>query len=88
MSSLYNNILNLCLHKEIEDSNNFLDILYLEIKICKTQISFLDSNKPKWFQKKKLKEYQEKREDLENKIIHYQKKIGEELELISKMHDF
>ncbi len=41
-NKLYNNILDLCIYQEIENSKNFLDLLYLELKICQVQMNFLE----------------------------------------------
>ena len=39
-NKLYNNILDLCIYQEIENSKNFLDLLYLELKICSSNEFF------------------------------------------------
>ena len=44
-NKLYNNILDLCIYQEIENSKNFLDLLYLELKICQVQMNFLEKEK-------------------------------------------
>lgn len=87
MNKLYNSILELCLYQEIENSKNFLDILYLEVKICRVQIDFLENEKPFWFQKKKLKKYQQEKHLLEKRIDKYQQSIATELNYIAKMYD-
>lgn len=79
------NILDLCIYQGIEDSKNYLDILYLELKLLKNQIEFLDQDKPFWFQKKKLEIYNKEREELENKLSNYHEKILYELNLIAKL---
>ena len=79
------NILDLCIYQGIEDSKNYLDILYLELKLLKNQIEFLDQDKPFWFQKKKLEIYNKEREELENKLNNYHEKILYELSLIAKL---
>ena len=85
MKELQNRLLDLCLHEEIEDSKEFLDILYLELKFYKNKLDFLDREKPFWFQKKKIEIYNKERIDLEEKISICKKNILEELELMSKM---
>ena len=85
MANLYENLINLDLNYQITDSNNFLDILFLELKIYKAKLIILENNKPYWFQKQKLKKYNEEKQELENKINNYKIKIKEELELVAKM---
>lgn len=87
MENLYKNVLDLCLYQGIEGSKKYLDILYLEIKMCKNQLEYLEIEKPKWFQKKKLERYQEEKKCLENKLSSYRQNVLKELELISKMSD-
>jgi len=85
MNEVYEKILNLNLDYQIEDSISYLDILYLELKMSKIQLSFLENEQPYWFQKKKLEKYKKKKLYLENRIKKYKKNIQEELELIAKM---
>jgi len=85
MKKVYNDILNLGLNQGIEDSKNYLDILYLELKIYKRQLDFLNNKKTFWFQKKKIKKCESEKELLEIKIKKKQQDILKELELIKKM---
>lgn len=85
MKDLQNKILDLSLKQGVDDSKEFLDILYLELKFYKSKLEFLDSEKPFWFQKKKIEIYNKERIDLEEKISICKKNILEELELMSKM---
>jgi len=85
MKKVYNDILNLGLNQGIEDSKNYLDILYLELKIYKRQLDFLNNKKTFCFQKKKIKKCESEKELLEIKIKKKQQDILKELELIKKM---
>lgn len=84
-NKLYNNILDLCINQEIENSKNFLDLLYLELKICKVQMNFLEKEKPYKFQKKKFKAYLEEKKRLEERVEKYKKVIADELSLMAKL---
>lgn len=70
---------------QIEDSHRWLDIIDMQIKNCQIQLHFLENNKPFWFQKKKLTEYNEKTSELENKINKYYQDLNEEVEMIFKL---
>lgn len=69
----------------MEYSKDYLDFLYLELKIYKKQLNDLNDKKPLWFQKKKLKKYEEEKVILENKIRKKHQNIIKELEAIQKM---
>ena len=86
-NKLYNNILDLCINQEIENSKNFLDLLYLELKICQVQMNFLEKEKPYKFQKKKFKAYLEEKKGLEERIEKYKKVIADELSLMAKLNE-
>ena len=86
-NKLYNNILDLCIYQEIENSKNFLDLLYLELKICQVQMNFLEKEKPYKFQKKKFKAYLEEKKGLEERIEKYKKVIADELSLMAKLNE-
>lgn len=85
MKKIYSDILDFCLTQGIENSNKYLDILYLELKIYKNKLNTLTNEKPYWFQKRKIKEYNEEKEYLESIIKRKQQSILKELELIKKM---
>lgn len=78
-------IIDLCLWYQIEDSHRWLDIINVQIESCRMQLSFLEDNKPFWFQKKKLEEHNKNIEALENKIVDHYKELEEEVEIIQKM---
>ena len=85
MEKIYNNIINLCTTYQIEDSKNWLDILCFQLETCKIELDFLEQSKPFWFQKQKLKEYKEKKDELETRLLKIKNNIEQELNLISKM---
>lgn len=87
MANLYENLIDLDLNYQIQDSNSFLDILYLQLQINKIRLTFLENNKPSWYQKQKLKNYNQEKEKLEKLVNDYKRKINEELELIVKMEN-
>ena len=64
-----------------------IETLELELKIYKKELSILTSNKPFNFQKKKLKEYAIKKNNLEQQIKKCQKKIFDEYKLLSQILD-
>ena len=78
-------IIDLCLYYQIEDSHHWLRLIDLQIKNCQMQLHFLEDQKPFWFQKKKLEEYNTQIEELENKIYKYYQEMNEEVEMIFKL---
>ena len=55
------------------------------IKFYQSSISHLEDNKPFFFQKKKLIEYNNKIEEYENKMSELYTQLGEEYEMIEKL---
>lgn len=84
---VYNKILDLCLQEGIEDSKNYLDILYLELKFYKKELINLEISKPFWFQKKKIEKIKEEKQIIQDKIEKCKQNISKELGLITKMFD-
>ena len=64
-----------------------IETLELELKFYKKELSILISDKPFSFQKKKLKEYEIKKDNLEQQIKKCQKKIFDEYKLLSQILD-
>ena len=87
MKDVYNNVFNLITKYQIEDSNSFLEVLTFQLKIAKYQLNFLQLNKPYWFQKKELEEYNEKKVELENRISKFKKMISDEYMIIAKLSE-
>ena len=84
-NKLCNNVLDFCLCEGIENSKDFLDILYLELKICQIQMFFLEQEKPYKFQKKKFQAYLEEKKCLEERVRKYKESIVEELHIMAKL---
>ncbi len=80
-------ILDLSLISSKEASKYYLDMLYLALKVFKMELHYLENNKPFWFQKKKLKEYQNNHDMLTNSIETFNERINEELENLSNLSD-
>ena len=69
----------------IKESNNFLDIYYLELNYHKKQLNSLEENKPLKFMKKKYASYEEEKKSILRDIEKCNKKIREEQELLEKL---
>lgn len=79
-------LLKLNIKYAIEDSNINMRMIDNRIKFYQTLINHLEDTKPFFFQKKKLIEYNNKKEEYENKIFELYTQLGEEYELIEKLH--
>lgn len=86
-SSINDNILKLSLNYQMENSKEYLDILYLKLNFLKRQFNDLDEYKPFFFQKKKMEKYLEEKKELENKISNCRNEIQLELDLMAKMNE-
>lgn len=86
-SSINDNILKLSLNYQMENSKEYLDILYLKLNFLKRQFNDLDEYKPFFFQKKKMEKYLEEKKELENKISNCRDEIQLELDLMAKMNE-
>ena len=71
----------------IENSKLYIESLNIKIDFYDKQIYFLKLNKPLWFQRKKIKEYNNLLHSYEQKIIDYYKKINDELNIILKLYN-
>lgn len=80
-------ILDLCLWYQIEDSNMTIKLISHQIDFCKLQKNHLLDNKPFWFQKEKLKIWEQELEEIDAKIFSYYKDIGNEINIINKMQN-
>ena len=85
-NELFEKLLELNIKYAIEDSNINMRMIDNRIKFYKTLINHLEDNKPFFFQKKKLIEYNNKKEEYENKISELYTQLGEEFEMIEKLH--
>ena len=84
-NGLLEKLLELNIKYAIEDSNINMRMIDNRIKFYQTLISPLEDTKPFFFQKKKLIEYNNKKEEYENKISQLYSQLGEEYELIEKV---
>ncbi|MBQ9024150.1 MAG: hypothetical protein IJ105_02890 [Bacilli bacterium] len=79
-------LLKLNIKYAIEDSNINIRMIDNRIRFYQTLIEHLEDNKPLFFQKKKLIEYNNKKEEYENKIYELYTQLGQEVELIDKLY--
>ena len=84
-NELFEKLLELNIKYAIKDSNINMRIIYNRIKFYQSLINHLEDNKPFFFQKKKLIEYNNKKEEYENKISELYAQLGEEYEMIEKL---
>lgn len=85
-NELFEKLLELNIKYAIEDSNINMRMIDNRIKFYQTLINHLEDNKPFFFQKKKLIEYNNKKEEYENKIYELYTQLGEEYEMINKLY--
>lgn len=85
-NELFEKLLELNIKYAIEDSNINMRMIDNRIKFYQTLINHLEDNKPFFFQKKKLIEYNNKKEEYENKIYELYTQLGEEYEMIDKLY--
>ncbi len=83
---LFEKLLELNIKYAIEDSNINMRMIDNRIKFYQTLINHLEDTKPFFFQKKKLIEYNNKKEEYENKISELYTQLGEECEMIDKLY--
>ncbi len=84
-NELFESLLKLNIKYAIEDSNINMRMIDNRIKFYQTLINHLEDNKPFFFQKKKLIEYNNKKEEYENKISELYIQLGEEYKMIEKL---
>ena len=84
-NELLEKLLELNIKYAIEDSNINMKIIDNRIKFYQCLINHLEDNKPFFFQKKKLIEYNNKKEEYENKIYELYIQLSEEYEMIEKL---
>ena len=85
-NQLFEKLLELNIKYAIEDSNINMRMIDNRIKFYQTLISHLEDTKPFFFQKKKLIEYNNKKEEYENKISELYIQLSEECEMIDKLY--
>lgn len=84
-NELFEKLLELNIKYAIEDSNINMRMIDNRIKFYQSLINHLEDNKPFFFQKKKLIEYNNKKEEYENKISELYAQLGEQYEMIEKL---
>lgn len=70
----------------IEDSNINIRMIDNRIRFYQTLIEHLEDSKPFFFQKKKLIEYNNKKEEYNVRISDLYAQLGEEVDLINKLY--
>ncbi len=80
-------IIDISLMEAKETSKYHLDMMYLALKVFKTELNYLDNNKPSRFSKKKMEEYIHNHELLENSIKTFNEAINQELKNLSNLSD-
>lgn len=82
---LIEQLLELNIEKSIKDSNTNIRLLDNRIKFYQTLLNNLEKNKPLFFQKKKLIEYENKKKEYNTKINELYIEIEKEVCLIEKI---
>ena len=84
-NELFEKLLELNIKYAIEDSNINMRMIDNRIRFYQSLINHLEDNKPFFFQKKRLIEYNNKKEEYENKISQLYSQLSDEMELIEKL---
>ena len=84
---MVNKIIELQLLQSIKDSYYNIKFLNTRITLYKNLISDLESNKPLFFQKKKIIEYDNKLNEYKNKVNELNEQLVEEEILLYKMYE-
>lgn len=82
-NKVMNKIIDLSLKFLNEEAKNWLNIICTKIKVYELQKMHLIENKPLFFQKKKIMEYNKKIEDINKEIFNCFKSLEEEIDLIA-----
>lgn len=85
-NELFEKLLELNIKYAIENSNINMRMIDNRIRFYQTLIEHLEDNKPFFFQKKKLIEYNNKIEEYESKISELYIQLEEEFKLIEKLN--
>lgn len=85
-NELVESLLKLNIKYAIEDSNINMRMIDNRIKFYQSLINHLEDNKPLFFQKKKLVEYNSKLEEYNSKIRDLYDELGKECEMIEKLY--
>lgn len=82
-----NKLINICIVNCIDDSERTLRFCQTRINLFESLIKREQENKPLFFQKKKLEEYNQKINEYNQKINDIYIEIKEERELINKLYN-
>ncbi len=82
---LVNKVIDLCLIHGIKESELYLKFLDNQIKIYQNHINYLETTKPWFFQKEKLKQHNKEIEQYENKIYETYRKMNDEVDHIIEL---
>ena len=83
-NELFELLLKLDIRKAINDSNTNIVMINKRIKIYQTLINDLEDNKPLFFQKKALLEYNKQLDEYNTKLNDLYKEIEDEIDMIDK----
>lgn len=80
-------LIDLCIASEINESNQYILLLGKQVDLYQDYLLHLEDTKPFFFQKRKLKEHQEKIDNCQNKITELYKKMEEEIDVVYEMQE-
>ena len=80
-----NKNIELLINNGIEESKEFLEMYKEQLKKYKSDLKFLEENKPIFFLKKKILKREEQKNELIKRIKMYEDKIKEEENILSLM---
>ncbi len=80
-------LLKLTMHHLIEDSNLNLKFIEARMKFYQTLLADIKDDKPLFFQKKKLVEYNSKLEEYTGKIDELSTQFNEELKMLEELYE-
>lgn len=83
-NELISKIIDIYLGESIKESQLYLKLLDNQVKSYQEKLQLLEMDKPFFFQKKKLRIYNQSIKDCERKIKDIYLKIGEEIEELQK----
>ena len=79
-------IIDLCLKSNNEYSNLYIEFLNNKIKFYLDQLLLLENSKPSKIQRKKLKKYNDEREEYQKKIVESYDEIEQEIKSIIEVN--
>ncbi len=70
---------------DVAESQKLIEILEVGVKMAELELNLLEFEKPYWFQKKKLKSYQEQENKIKKRIKSYKQRISLERKYLDKI---